>query len=121
MWAPTLIRKRSQFDNPALGSRPGPPSLCAPFVTEIMAAVEAGLSAKRIHQDLRERGFWRVLQLGQIVHPATDDHARAPVVSSLRCVGHIAGSKAIIVMLGQEGTRADAYLLLTSQPISSTR
>ena len=44
--------------NPALGARPGPPSLCAPFAAEIEAAVEAGLSAKRIHQDLiGERGF----------------------------------------------------------------
>ncbi len=44
--------------NPALGARPGPPSLCAPFAAEIKAAVEAGLSAKRIHQDLIcERGF----------------------------------------------------------------
>ena len=43
--------------NPALGSRPGPPSLCAAFTAEIAAAVERGLSAKRIHQDLRERGF----------------------------------------------------------------
>lgn len=44
--------------NPALGARPGPPSLCTPFAAEITAAVEAGLSAKRIHQDLiRDRGF----------------------------------------------------------------
>ena len=38
--------------NPALGVRPGPPSLCVPFAAEIEAAVEAGLSAKRIYQDL---------------------------------------------------------------------
>ena len=43
--------------NPALGSRPGPASLCAPYATQILAAVEAGLTAKRIHQDLREQGF----------------------------------------------------------------
>lgn len=43
--------------NPALGSRPGPASLCAPFVAQITTAVAAGLTAKRIHQDLRERGF----------------------------------------------------------------
>jgi transposase len=44
--------------NPALGAKPGPPSLCAPFEAEIRAAVAAGLSAKRIHQDLtRDRGF----------------------------------------------------------------
>ena len=38
--------------NPTIGSRPGPPSLCAPFATEIEAGLHAGLSAKRIHQDL---------------------------------------------------------------------
>jgi transposase len=44
--------------NPALGAKPGPRSLCAPFAVEITAAVEAGLSAKRIHQDLiHEHGF----------------------------------------------------------------
>lgn len=43
--------------NPASGPRPGPPSLCAPFATEITAAVEAGLTAQRIHQDLRAHGF----------------------------------------------------------------
>ncbi|MBI5769795.1 MAG: IS21 family transposase [Verrucomicrobia bacterium] len=44
--------------NPAHGARPGPASLCAPFAAEITAAVEAGLSAMRIHQDLcREHGF----------------------------------------------------------------
>lgn len=44
--------------NSALGARPGPPSLCTPFAAEIAAGVEAGLSAKRIHQDLIcEHGF----------------------------------------------------------------
>jgi transposase len=44
--------------NPAVGARPGPPSLCAPFAPEIEAAVEAGLSAQRIYQDLiSEHGF----------------------------------------------------------------
>jgi transposase len=44
--------------NSALGSKPGPPSLCEPFAAQIMAAVETGLSAKRIHQDLiGEHGF----------------------------------------------------------------
>src|SRR5581483_4600508 len=43
--------------NPALGSRPGPSSLCAAFAEQIKAGVEAGLTAKRIHQDLRESGF----------------------------------------------------------------
>ena len=44
--------------NPAIGARPGPPSLCAPFATEIEAAVETGLSAQRIYQDLiNEHGF----------------------------------------------------------------
>jgi transposase len=44
--------------NPALGARPGPLSLCTPFAAEIASAVEAGLSAKRIHQDLIcEHGF----------------------------------------------------------------
>ena len=44
--------------NPAIGGRPGPPSLCAPFATEIEAAVETGLSAQRISQDLiSEHGF----------------------------------------------------------------
>ena len=38
--------------NPTLGARPGPPSLCAPFTAKIEAAVEAGLSAQRIYQDL---------------------------------------------------------------------
>ena len=38
--------------NPALGARPGPPSLCAPFAAKSEAAVEAGLSAQRIYQDL---------------------------------------------------------------------
>jgi transposase len=35
-----------------LGSRPGPPSLCASFASGIETAVDAGLTAKRIHQDL---------------------------------------------------------------------
>lgn len=44
--------------NSALGARPGPASLCTPFAAEITAALEAGLSAKRIHQDLvRDRSF----------------------------------------------------------------
>ncbi len=44
--------------NPTIGARPGPPSLCAPFATEIGAAVETGLSAQRIYQDLiSEHGF----------------------------------------------------------------
>ena len=44
--------------NPAVGARPGPPSLCAPFAAQIEAAVEAGLSAQRIYQDLiGEHGF----------------------------------------------------------------
>jgi hypothetical protein len=44
--------------NPAVGARPGPPSLCAPFAAEIEAAVSAGLSAQRIYQDLiSEHGF----------------------------------------------------------------
>ncbi len=38
-------------------SRPGPASGCAPYEASIRAAVEAGLTAKRIHKDLRERGF----------------------------------------------------------------
>jgi transposase len=38
--------------NPALGARPGPRSLCAPFAAKIEAAVQAGLSAQRIYQDL---------------------------------------------------------------------
>lgn len=44
--------------NPALGVRPGPPSLCAPFALQIETALQAGLSAQRIYQDLvREHGF----------------------------------------------------------------
>lgn len=44
--------------NPALGSKPGPASLCAPFASQIETALAAGLSAKRIHQDLvRDHGF----------------------------------------------------------------
>ncbi|MBI5800150.1 MAG: transposase [Verrucomicrobia bacterium] len=43
--------------NPGIGSRPGPASGCAPYEASIRAAVESGLTAKRIHQDLRERGF----------------------------------------------------------------
>jgi hypothetical protein len=41
----------------ALGSRPGPPSRCAPYETQIITAVEADLTDKRIHQGLRYRGF----------------------------------------------------------------
>ena len=44
--------------NPALGIRSGPPSLCAPFALQIETALQAGLSAQRIYQDLvREHGF----------------------------------------------------------------
>jgi transposase len=44
--------------NPAHGSHPGPASLCQPLATEIGAAVQAGLSAQRIYQDLvRDHGF----------------------------------------------------------------
>ncbi len=44
--------------NPALGTKPGPASLCAPFTAQIETALAAGLSAKRIHQDLtRDHGF----------------------------------------------------------------
>ena len=44
--------------NSALGSRPGPPSRCAQFSRQIEPAVQAGLSAKRIYQDLiSEHGF----------------------------------------------------------------
>ena len=44
--------------NLAPGLRPGPPSLCEPFTIEIEAAVQAGLSAQRIYQDLvREHDF----------------------------------------------------------------
>ncbi len=44
--------------NPALGVRPGPPSFCAPFALQIETALQAGLSAQRIYQDLvREHGF----------------------------------------------------------------
>lgn len=44
--------------NPAIGVRCGPPSLCAPFALQIEAALQAGLSAQRIFQDLvREQGF----------------------------------------------------------------
>ncbi|MBW7896378.1 MAG: hypothetical protein H3C27_14820 [Opitutaceae bacterium] len=44
--------------NPAHGDPPGPPSLCAPYAEPITAAVQAGLSAQRIYQDLvREHGF----------------------------------------------------------------
>jgi len=44
--------------NLAHGARPGPVSLCAPFEAQIKAALQAGLSAQRIYQDLvREHGF----------------------------------------------------------------
>lgn len=44
--------------NVALGVRSGPPSLCAPFALHIEAALQAGLSAQRIYQDLVcEHGF----------------------------------------------------------------
>jgi transposase len=44
--------------NLTIGSPPGPPSLCAPFATQIEAGLQAGLSAQRIHQDLvREHAF----------------------------------------------------------------
>ena len=38
--------------NLTLSSRPGPASLCQPLATEIEVAVQAGLSAQRIFQDL---------------------------------------------------------------------
>jgi transposase len=44
--------------NPAIGIRCGPPSLCAPFALQIETALQVGLSAQRIYQDLvREHGF----------------------------------------------------------------
>ncbi|MCF7761992.1 MAG: IS21 family transposase [Cephaloticoccus sp.] len=44
--------------NLTLGSHPGPASLCQPLATEIEAAVQVGLSAQRIYQDLvRDHGF----------------------------------------------------------------
>ncbi len=44
--------------NPAHGDPPGPPSLCTPYAESITAAVQAGLSAQRIYQDLvRDHGF----------------------------------------------------------------
>lgn len=43
---------------PAHGDPPGPPSLCAPYAEPVTAAVQAGLSAQRIYQDLvRDHGF----------------------------------------------------------------
>ena len=38
--------------NPTAGSSPGPPSLCEPFRDYITAAIDRGLSAQRIFQDL---------------------------------------------------------------------
>jgi transposase len=44
--------------NLTLGSHPGPASLCEPLTVEIKGAVQAGLSAQRIYQDLvRDHGF----------------------------------------------------------------
>ena len=44
--------------NPIPGSLPGPASACEPFRAEIEAAVEKGLTAQRIWQDLcEEQGF----------------------------------------------------------------
>ena len=44
--------------NLTLGSHPGPASLCQPLAAEIEAAVQVGLSAQRIYQDLvRDYGF----------------------------------------------------------------
>lgn len=44
--------------NPIAGSAPGPLSLCEPHRVLIEAALERGLSAQRIHQDLcGEHGF----------------------------------------------------------------
>lgn len=44
--------------NLTLGSHPGPASLCQPLATQIEAAVQVGLSAQRIYQDLvRDHGF----------------------------------------------------------------
>jgi transposase len=44
--------------NPTHGNPPGPASLCVSFAEQIMAAVQAGLSAQRIYQDLvRDHGF----------------------------------------------------------------
>ena len=52
------VEDANAASNPALGTKPGPASLCAPFTTQIETALAAGLSAKRIHQDLtRDHGF----------------------------------------------------------------
>ena len=54
----SVVAESNPASNPAHGSRPRPPSLCAPLVTEIEAALTAGLSAQRIYQDLiRDHGF----------------------------------------------------------------
>jgi transposase len=44
--------------NPTAGFSPGPPSRCEPHREAIAAALERGLTAQRIHQDLcAEHGF----------------------------------------------------------------
>ena len=44
--------------NPTAGFSPGPPSRCEPHRAVIAAALERGLTAQRIHQDLcAEHGF----------------------------------------------------------------
>ena len=54
----TLEPEAKPATNLALGLRPGPPSLCEPYALEIEAAIQAGLSAQRIYQDLvRDHGF----------------------------------------------------------------
>jgi transposase len=54
----TPVAEAKPATNPAHGDPPGPPSLCTPYAEPITAAVQAGLSAQRIYQDLvREHGF----------------------------------------------------------------
>jgi transposase len=50
--------KPASGENPTAGFLPGPPSRCEPHRAVIVAALERGLTAQRIHQDLcAEHGF----------------------------------------------------------------
>src|SRR5690606_19075621 len=54
----TVAEEPKPATNPTAGFLPGPPSRCEPHREVIVAALERGLTAQRIHQDLcAEHGF----------------------------------------------------------------
>jgi transposase len=56
--AAEAAKPATEATNPTAGFLPGPPSRCEPHRAVIMAALERGLTAQRIHQDLcTEHGF----------------------------------------------------------------